>query len=317
MTVAPLVIACGALASELRAVLQGTGPRRRRRRHLPAGQPAQPAGADRAGAASRCSTRQRHRTARCSSATPTAAPAVRSTHCSTVIPRRHAFPVIALLRVLRRCRAVRGDARGGARHLLPHRLPGQALRRVAVAGARARSPSRSCATCTSATTRRVVLISQTDDDAIVAMGRAAAERLGLEFEHRHVGLRAVHRPRSRVACPCRSRGGSRDGQARSRRPRADRDLLARHPRTGQRAGRARPAPGRARRQVPASRRPRQAQGRDLHRRRGHRPVAPREPVHHRRPGDSKRKQRPTPSTANTAASDWACSRTTAAGKPTS
>jgi hypothetical protein len=34
----------------------------------------------------------------------------------------------------------------------------------------------------------VVLISQTDSDAVVAMGRAAAERLGLEFEHRHVGM---------------------------------------------------------------------------------------------------------------------------------
>jgi hypothetical protein len=36
--------------------------------------------------------------------------------------------------------------------------------------------------------RRVVLISQTDTDAIVTAGRAAATRLGLEFEHRHVGL---------------------------------------------------------------------------------------------------------------------------------
>lgn len=36
--------------------------------------------------------------------------------------------------------------------------------------------------------RRVVLISQTENEAIVAMGRGAAERLGLEFEHRHVGL---------------------------------------------------------------------------------------------------------------------------------
>ena len=36
--------------------------------------------------------------------------------------------------------------------------------------------------------RRVVLISQTDSAAIVEMGRAAAVRLGLEFEHRHVGL---------------------------------------------------------------------------------------------------------------------------------
>jgi hypothetical protein len=36
--------------------------------------------------------------------------------------------------------------------------------------------------------RRVVLISQTDNDAIVSMARVAAERLGLEFEHRHVGM---------------------------------------------------------------------------------------------------------------------------------
>ncbi len=36
--------------------------------------------------------------------------------------------------------------------------------------------------------RRVVLISQTNTEAIIEMGRAAAARLGLEFEHRHVGL---------------------------------------------------------------------------------------------------------------------------------
>ena len=35
---------------------------------------------------------------------------------------------------------------------------------------------------------RSVLISQTPGDAVIAMGRAAAARLGLEFEHRHVGL---------------------------------------------------------------------------------------------------------------------------------
>src|SRR3954471_9059850 len=34
---------------------------------------------------------------------------------------------------------------------------------------------------------RVVLISQAADESIVARGRQAAERLGLEFEHRHVG----------------------------------------------------------------------------------------------------------------------------------
>jgi hypothetical protein len=36
--------------------------------------------------------------------------------------------------------------------------------------------------------RRVVLISQSADPEIVAIARAAAQRLGLEFEHRHVGL---------------------------------------------------------------------------------------------------------------------------------
>jgi hypothetical protein len=36
--------------------------------------------------------------------------------------------------------------------------------------------------------RRVVLISQSTDPEIIAVGRAAAGRLGLEFEHRHVGL---------------------------------------------------------------------------------------------------------------------------------
>ncbi|HEY0520428.1 MAG TPA: DUF1638 domain-containing protein [Ilumatobacteraceae bacterium] len=36
--------------------------------------------------------------------------------------------------------------------------------------------------------RRVVLISQTENDAIVDRAKAAAERLGLEFEHRHVGM---------------------------------------------------------------------------------------------------------------------------------
>lgn len=35
---------------------------------------------------------------------------------------------------------------------------------------------------------RVVLLSQTEDPSIVEAGRAAAERLGLAFEHRHVGL---------------------------------------------------------------------------------------------------------------------------------
>ena len=35
---------------------------------------------------------------------------------------------------------------------------------------------------------RVVLLSQSDDPALIGMGRSAARRLGLAFEHRHVGL---------------------------------------------------------------------------------------------------------------------------------
>ncbi len=35
--------------------------------------------------------------------------------------------------------------------------------------------------------RRVVLLSQSEDEAVITAGRAAAERLGLAFEHRHVG----------------------------------------------------------------------------------------------------------------------------------
>jgi hypothetical protein len=36
--------------------------------------------------------------------------------------------------------------------------------------------------------RRVVLLSQSDDEDVVARGRAAARALGLAFEHRPVGL---------------------------------------------------------------------------------------------------------------------------------
>jgi Protein of unknown function (DUF1638) len=47
--------------------------------------------------------------------------------------------------------------------------------------------------------RRVVLLSQSEDEAVVAAGRAAAERLDLEFEHRHVG-----RDRLAAAIPVRA-----------------------------------------------------------------------------------------------------------------
>ena len=35
--------------------------------------------------------------------------------------------------------------------------------------------------------RRLVLLSQSEDPAVVEAGRAAADQLGLDFEHRHVG----------------------------------------------------------------------------------------------------------------------------------
>jgi len=47
--------------------------------------------------------------------------------------------------------------------------------------------------------RRVVLLSQSTDPDVVTAGRAAAGRLGLEFEHRHVG-----RHRLAVAIPVRA-----------------------------------------------------------------------------------------------------------------
>ena len=42
--------------------------------------------------------------------------------------------------------------------------------------------------------RRVVLLSQNDDPAVVAAGRAAAELLGLEFVHERTGLEPFARP---------------------------------------------------------------------------------------------------------------------------
>ncbi|MFN8022410.1 MAG: DUF1638 domain-containing protein [Acidimicrobiales bacterium] len=57
---------------------------------------------------------------------------------------------------------------------------------------------------------RVVLFSQTLDESVVAAGRAGAERLGLAFEHHHVGLDhfadavTVHLSRSTEPTPGRS-----------------------------------------------------------------------------------------------------------------
>ena len=39
--------------------------------------------------------------------------------------------------------------------------------------------------------RRVVLLTQSEDTAVIQAGRAAADLLGLDFEHRHVGRRGL------------------------------------------------------------------------------------------------------------------------------
>jgi hypothetical protein len=39
--------------------------------------------------------------------------------------------------------------------------------------------------------RRLVLLSQSEDPAVIEAGRAAADQLGLDFEHRHVGRRGL------------------------------------------------------------------------------------------------------------------------------
>jgi len=51
---------------------------------------------------------------------------------------------------------------------------------------------------------RLMLLSQTSDPAVEAAGRQAAERLGLAFEHRHVGLNGLE-----AAIPVSFRAGAR------------------------------------------------------------------------------------------------------------
>ena len=51
---------------------------------------------------------------------------------------------------------------------------------------------------------RVVLLSQTDDPALVEAGRGAARRLGLAFEHRHVGREPFARSLRHLLAPVRS-----------------------------------------------------------------------------------------------------------------
>ena len=67
----------------------------------------------------------------------------------------------------------------------PTSSPGTSTRSCGRGSGSTATPS--CCRCTSATTPAVVLLSQSDDPALVATGQAAAERLGLRFEHHHVG----------------------------------------------------------------------------------------------------------------------------------
>ncbi|MEM7730295.1 MAG: DUF1638 domain-containing protein, partial [Pseudomonadota bacterium] len=49
--------------------------------------------------------------------------------------------------------------------------------------------------------RRLVFLSQTDDAALLAKAEAAADALGLSFEHRPTGLTPFARELSRLAAP--------------------------------------------------------------------------------------------------------------------
>ena len=99
--------------------------------------------------------------------------------------------------------------------------------------------------------RRVVLLSQTDDDR---SSPSAAPRPSGSASRSNIATSASSRSPTavRMASRSRSAGGWRDGPRRSWQPRTDRHLLARHPRPGQRAGGPRPASGDARRQVPTA-----------------------------------------------------------------
>ena len=92
------------------------------------------------------------RAGRSSSPTPTAAPAARSTAGSPTGPAPRRLPGAHCYEVFAGAAAFAALARRRARHLLPHRLPRQALRRARVAGARSRPSSRAARPRTSRTT---------------------------------------------------------------------------------------------------------------------------------------------------------------------
>ena len=79
-------------------------------------------------------------------------------------------------------------ARRRSGHLLPHRLPRQALRRARSGRRSASTATPSCATPTSATTPGSCCSPSRSIPTWSTPAEAAAARLGLAFEHHHVGL---------------------------------------------------------------------------------------------------------------------------------
>ena len=183
----PLLIACGALASDLRAVLAQLGLTDASRDPVPAGAAPQPAGANRPRASASSSRPTTTASARSCSATATAAPAATSTCCSTRsasapagCPATTATSSWPDRMCSRRC-----TRRSPAPSTSPTSSPSTSMRWCG-----ARSGSTAIPSLRDAyfgNYRRVVLLSQTDDPAVEEAGRKAAEMLGLEFEHVHVG----------------------------------------------------------------------------------------------------------------------------------
>ena len=121
-----------------------------------------------------------------------------------------------LLRVLRRRGRLRGPPGGGARDVLPDRLPGPPVRLDHRRGPRPRPPSRAAADYFG-NYRRLVYLAQTDDPELTARARRPPPiGSGLAFERRLDRLRRprpVHparRRRSRLTMApcCRSSGGA-------------------------------------------------------------------------------------------------------------
>ena len=101
--------------------------------------------------------------------------------------RRQAHRRPALLCVLRRRRRIRGDDRGGDRHVLPDRFPRPAFRTLVYRGSRPRPSSR--------TARHLFRqlpqagLSRPDRRSGLSLkAEAAAQRIGLAYERRFTGL---------------------------------------------------------------------------------------------------------------------------------